>query len=361
MAGIANSGPEPQVRILDGGAEVYPAMLAAIGAARSEIHLEVYAFALDATGERFAAALADAARRGVQVDVVVDGLGSALDGRTLEMMLGPAGVRFRIFNPLRALLVGHFRRNHRKLLLVDDEVVFVGGINIGDEYERGGDGPDAWADVAAELRGPICRWLGSRLRGQRVRPMTGPVRLWLSGLGGGWPLRRRYLKAIGSARRSVWIAHAYFLPDRRLVRTITAAARRGVEVVLLLAGQSDVPFARSAALRLYGRLLGAGVRIHEWQRSVLHAKAAVVDGERMLIGSFNLDPLSLANLETLLEVHDTGAARQGEAWISRHLAAARAVDPGEVRGRSLLQRWVLDVLGSWVAAAARLTGRLLRR
>lgn len=360
MAAIANSGPAPRVRILDGGAEVYPAMLAAIGAARSEIRLEVYAFALDATGERFAAALADAAHRGVQVEVVVDGLGSALDGRALEMMLEPAGVRFRIFNPLRALLIGRFRRNHRKLLLVDDEVIYLGGINIGDEYEAGG-GLDGWADLAAELRGPICRWLGSRLRGQRVRPMTGPVRLWLSGLGGGWPLRRRYLKAIGSARRSVWIAHAYFLPDRRLVRTITAAARRGVEVVLLLPGHSDVPFARSASLRLYGKLLRAGVRIHEWDRSMLHAKAAVVDGERMLIGSFNLDPLSLANMETLLELHDAGAARQGEVWISRHVAVARAIDPGEVRGRSLLQRWVLDVLGSWAAAAARLTARLLRR
>lgn len=359
---MANSAAAaPLVRILDGGAEVYPAMLAAIAGARHEVRFEVYSFALDAAGERFAAALGAAARRGVQVDLVVDGVGSALDGRALAMLLEPTGVRVRIFNTLRAILLGHFRRNHRKLLLVDDEVAYLGGINIGDEYEVAGEAPAAWADLAAELRGPICGWLGRRLRRQQVRPLAGPVRLWLSGLGGGLPLRRRYLKAIGAARRRVSIAHAYFLPDRRLVRTITAAARRGVEVTLLLPGRSDVPFARSASLRLYGNLLRAGVRIHEWERSVLHAKAAVVDGERMLIGSFNLDPLSLANLETLLEVHDPAAAGEGERWIARYVAAARPVEAASVLQRSLLRRWVLDVLGSWAARAARLTARLLRR
>ncbi|MBI5070242.1 MAG: cardiolipin synthase B [Deltaproteobacteria bacterium] len=361
MPALANAALAPPVRVLDGGGEVYPAMLAAIEGARREVRLEVYAFALDAAGERFAAALGAAARRGVQVDLVVDGLGSALDGRSLQTLLEPAGVRVRIFNPLRAVFLGHFRRNHRKLLLVDDEVAYLGGVNVGDEYEGGGEVEPGWADLAVELRGPICAWLGRRLRRQQVRPLAGPVRLWLSGIGGGRPLRRRYLKAIGSARRSVSIAHAYFLPDRRMVRTITAAARRGVAVTLLLPGRSDVPFARSASMRLYRRLLAAGVRIHEWEGSVLHAKAAVVDGERMLIGSFNLDPLSLANLETLLEVHDQAAAGQAERWIARHVASARPVEADAVMNRSLLRRWVLDVAGSWAARAARLTGRLLRR
>ena len=351
------------VRILDGGAETFPRMLAAIDAARETVHLEVYAFALDATGERFVEALSAAARRGVRVQVVVDGVGSALDGRRLETQLGSAGAQLRIFNPLRMLLLGRFRRDHRKLLLVDDQVAFVGGINVGDEYGAplpGGEG-GAWADLAAEVRGPACAWLGARLRRGRPRRLRGPVRIWLSGLGGGWPLRRRYLKAIGAARRTVFIAHGYFLPDRRLVRTITAAARRGVAVTLLLPGRSDVPFARQAAMRLYGRLLAAGVRIFEWGPSVLHVKAAVMDGERLLLGSFNLDPLSLANLETLLEVHDAAAAGQAQAWIASHVERARAVESRELEGRSLLQRRVLDALGLLVARAARLVGWLLRR
>ncbi|HSB19260.1 MAG TPA: phospholipase D-like domain-containing protein [Anaeromyxobacteraceae bacterium] len=357
------------VRILDGGAEAFPRMLAAIDAARETVHLEVYAFALDATGERFVEALSAAARRGVRVQVVVDGVGSALDGRRLETQLGSAGAQLRIFNPLRMLLLGRFRRDHRKLLLVDDEVAFVGGINVGDEYGAplpGGEG-GAWADLAAEVRGPACAWLGARLRRGRgrgrgrPRRLRGPVRIWLSGLGGGWPLRRRYLKAIGAARRAVFIAHGYFLPDRRLVRTITAAARRGVAVTLLLPGQSDIPFARQAAMRLYGRLLAAGVRIYEWEQSILHAKAAATDGERLLLGSFNLDPLSLANLETLVEIHDPRAAGEGQAWIARHVEAARAIERAELEGRSLLQRWLLDVLGLWAARTARLVGWLLRR
>lgn len=354
---------DPEVRVLDGGAELYPRMLAAIEAAQASIHLEVYAFALDATGERFADALADAARRGVRVRVVVDGVGSALDGRLLEMRLGSAGIQVRIYNPLSWLLLGRFRRNHRKILLCDDEVAFLGGINLGDENVAGppADGPGAWADLAAEVRGPACAWLGARLRRIRLPPPPGPVRIWLSGLGGGGPLRRRYLKAIGSARRTVHIAHAYFLPDRRLVRTITAAARRGVEITLLLPGNSDVPFARQAAMHLRLPLLRAGVRVHEWNSTVLHAKAAAVDGERLLLGSFNLDPLSLANLETLLEVHGREAAGAVEAWIARHCAGARRIEAAEVEGRSRWQRWVLDRLGLWAARVAWVVGRLLRR
>jgi cardiolipin synthase len=347
------------VRILDGGPEAYPRMLAAVAAARASVHLEVYSFALDATGEHFQEALAAAARRGVRVRVVLDGVGSALDGRALQARLGAAGADVSIFNPLLALLVGRLRRNHRKVLVVDGEVAFLGGINIGDEY-AGGDAGVPWADLAAEIRGPACAWLADRLGGGRAPPPRGPVRFLLSGLGGGGRLRRRYLKAVGGARRTVLVAHAYFLPDRRLVRSITAASRRGVAVTLLLAGTSDVPFARSATARLYGGLLRAGVRIVEWERSVLHAKVAVVDGRRLLLGSFNLDPLSLANLEVLLEARGAPA---GEAarWIERHVALGRVVRAAELAGRSALQRFLLDLLGLWAARAARFVGRLLGR
>ncbi len=344
------------VRLLDGGAEAYPRMLAAIGSARQAVHLEVYQYDLDATGDRFADALAAAARRGVRVRVVVDGVGSAFDGRSLAAQLRSAGADASIYHPLSALLLGRFRRDHRKLLLVDGEVAFLGGINIGDAYV-GAEAP--WADLAAEVRGPVCAWLADRLRRRRGSPPPGPVRVWVSGRGGGRRLRRRYLKAIGAARRSVLIAHGYFLPDRRLVRSITAAARRGVEVTLLLAGRSDIRFARAATRRLHARLLRAGVHIHEWDRSVLHAKVAAMDGERLLLGSFNLDPLSLANLESLLEVHDPEVAREGAAWIERHLATARPVGAPEAAGPGRWRRAALDALGAVAFRVARLTARVL--
>jgi cardiolipin synthase len=173
-------------------------------------------------------------------------------------------------------------------------------------------------------------------------------------LGGGWRLRRRYLKAFAVARRRIQVAHGYFLPDHGVVRAITDAAHRGVEVHLLLAGRSDVLFARAATRSLYRRLMGAGVVIHEWNESVLHAKVATVDGRRLLVGSFNLDPLSLANLETLVEVVESGIVAQAEAWISDHFARSRAMTA--VEASTWLHRWLLDPLGWLVARLVNMMG-----
>jgi cardiolipin synthase len=161
------------------------------------------------------------------------------------------------------LLVGRFGRNHPKILLVDDEVAFLGGINIGDENVAEGVRL-GWADLALEIRGPQCARLGEMIRREPQRPVDSSLRIYLSGLGGGWRLRRRYLKAFARARQRIDVAHGYFLPDHGVVRAITAAARRGVQVRLLLAGRSDVPFARAATRSLYRRLFAAGVSIHEW-------------------------------------------------------------------------------------------------
>jgi cardiolipin synthase len=187
------------------------------------------------------------------------------------------------------------------------------------------------------------------------------VRVWLSGFGGGGRLRRRYLRAFGGARRRIVVAHAYFMPDRRLVRSITAAARRGVEVKLVLAGRSDVALVKPAARRLYRRLLAAGVEIAEWTGSVLHAKAAVVDGERLLVGSFNLDPFSLANLEVLAEVEDGEVAAAGERWIRAHFAGGERIALETLRRRTLLERLVIERLGPLFARIAdRIRRHILR-
>ncbi len=366
---LESAGGQPlrdSVALLDGGAEAFPRMLAAIDAAAETIHLEVYTFARDQVGERFLQALAGAARRGVRVAVTIDGWGSAVEGRSIAALLEAAGCEVHIYNPLIALLAGRFRRNHRKILLVDGQIAFVGGINIADEYggsetsgAAGAAAEPPWLDLGVEVRGRAAAWLQRRLRGSREKQPPGSTRLHLSGMGGGRPLRRRYMKAIGAARREIWVAHAYFLPDRRFVRSLTAAARRGVRVRLLLAGRSDVVFARAATMRLYRQLLRAGVEIYEWSRSVHHAKAAVVDGSRLLAGSFNLDPLSLANLEALVEVEDPAVVRDGQSWIATRVAEARQVTLQEIAGRSPLQRFVLDVVGLWVARAAEWLGRLL--
>jgi cardiolipin synthase len=360
--GVAGAPPDT-VSFLDGGAQAFPRMLDAIAAARDEVLLEIYTLSEEGIGATFVEALAAAARRGVRVSVVLDGFGSSPGATSIAAELEAAGCEVEIFNRLLSVFAGRWRRNHRKLLAVDREVAFVGGINIADEYGVPGAPPDAvaWADVAVEIRGPTAAWVQGAGRRERARPPEGPVRVWLSGAGGGGRLRRRYVKAIAGARARVLVAHSYFLPDRRLVRTITAAARRGVAVSLLLPGRSDVALARRATRRLYRRLLGAGVEIREWGRSVLHAKTAVADGTRLLVGSFNLDPLSLANLEALAEIEVAGAVADGERWIEARLGEAAPVTMEAVRSRTWLERWLDERLGSWVARAASRLARFLGR
>ncbi|MFL5321980.1 MAG: phospholipase D-like domain-containing protein [Myxococcaceae bacterium] len=334
---------EPEIRLLNGGAEAFPRMIEAIDRARELVHLEIYTFDTEGWGAKFIAALTNAARRGVKVKVIVDGWGSFTTARILKESLRAAGTQVTVYNPLTSFFIGKLWRNHRKILLVDEEVAFLGGINIHDDYANA-EGRLGWADLAVELRGSSVSYLAHRLRNEPYSAKPGPVKVFLSGLRGGRRLRRRYVRAIGSARTELLIAHAYFLPDRHFIRSITAAARRGVKVRLLLAGKSDVALAQAATMRLYRKFLAAGVEIHEWTASTLHAKTAVVDGRLALLGSFNLDPLSLVNLETLVEVDDPAIATGIAHWVRDHIDNSRRVTP-ESCARTGFQRFFVD----WVS------------
>ncbi len=334
-----SEAPPRSVELLNGGAEAFPRMLAAIGSAKERIHLEVYSFERDEIGVQFLEALQAATRRGIRVRVVVDGWGSMLGAGQIVGALRSAGCEARIYNPLVNLFLGRGWRNHRKILLVDDQLAYVGGINIGDVYadqEIGG----GWADIVVEIRGVACLMLVKRIWGdKRELPSKTDVRVLIPGLGGGRRLRRRYVKAIGRATKSVSLAHAYFLPDHRLVRSLTALAR-------------------AATRRLYRKLLSAGIQIFEWTESVLHAKALVVDERRMLIGSFNLDPLSLVNLEVLVDVEDPAVAAKGDAWIADHCVRSREINAQAVGGPAL-RVWLLNALGLLVVGFVRVLARWL--
>ncbi len=176
------------VDLLDGGAEAYPRMLLAIALAQRIVHLEVYSFAPSGVGATFVEALGLAANRGVTVEVVIDGWGSARGGGAVAAALREAGCAVRIYSRLRSLLVGRFGRNHRKILLVDDRVAFIGGINIGDENVGAGL-RQGWADLALEIRGAHSARLGEMIRHEPRRAVDHSLRIYLSGLGGGWRLR----------------------------------------------------------------------------------------------------------------------------------------------------------------------------
>jgi cardiolipin synthase len=350
-----------RLKLLRSGTEYFPALLAAIDSAQHEIYLETYIFADDVTGQRVAAALEAAARRGVVVHLMVDGFGAKDMSPALASELKGAGVRLVVFRRKISpwtLRRKRQRRMHRKLAVVDRRIGFVGGINIIDDVNTPGHIPPRY-DYAIQVEGPL------------LRPMyDAAARLsrwvaWAS-LRESWPLRRHlpvddaikgdqaaalvvrdnvrhrsdiedaYLSAIQSAHTEILIANAYFFPGIRFRRALAAAARRGVAVTLLLQGRVEYLLLHYASRALYGSLLQAGVEIYEYHRSFLHAKVAVIDGRWATVGSSNIDPFSLLLArEANIVVEDRKFAT--ELRLSLH----EAMEQGAIAVRSqwLRQPW----------------------
>lgn len=319
-----------EVTLLLDGASTYPAMLAAIRRARNSINLAVYIFRDDETGLRFSEALRGRAAEGVEVNIVYDGWGSFdTPYEFFEELMG-AGIRVQEHHPIFPWRPrwSWFSRDHRKLLVIDGETAFVGGINICNEEAPRAWGGDGWHDLHVRVRGPAVRdlqrgflatWrrgrgkrLNRKLYVQPAQPMgSSPVHV----VGNFWvnrrSIRRALDKAVKAARRFVYIENAYFLPDNRLIRGLRRAVKRGVDVRVVVPGHSDVKVVQWATEALYPKLIGSGIRVFEWTESVLHSKAACVDGVWSSVGSFNLDRWSAVdNQELVVNVldEDFGAA-----------------------------------------------------
>lgn len=355
-----------RIRLLRDGAEAFPAMLGAIASAKHQVLFEMYWFDSDRIGRRFAQALMDAHTRGVEVAVIYDSVGSITADRNMFDELVRAGVGVIEYNPLapwkkRFRLARLTRRDHRKILVVDGQIGFTGGINIADhwlpEAEEGG----AWRDDMICVEGPAVRgfvrcFLSTWRREGGVplretyeeRPETpehtgdGPspgqrVRV----LGEGYfrsrhAISRAYLEHLKRAANRAWIANSYFVPDRTVIRALVAAARRGVDVRIIVPDESDIPMVNWASRAVWARLLSNGVRIYQWSQSILHSKSAVIDGRWSTIGTFNLDYLSLrVNLEVNATVLDEGFAQTMEASFLRDFELCREVEFRAFQYRSL--------------------------
>ncbi|MBI3185301.1 MAG: cardiolipin synthase ClsB [Myxococcales bacterium] len=363
-----------EVSLLRDGAQAYPAMLEAIVGARSTICLETYILREDATGNRFAQALCERARAGVEVSVMYDDWGSSVSEEFLSRLRG-AGVRTLAFCPVRfsgklgAILAHLRRRNHRKALVVDGEVGFTGGLNISDDYAAEEDGGQGWRDTHVRIRGPAAaelEWLflatwrkfrGAPLSESRYARRPTSRGKWVRILGNDFradrkDIRRAYATAIAGAKRRIHLTHAYFLPPARVVRALQKAARRGVEVSVILAATTDVKLVLYAARALYGKLLRSGVRVFEWTGRVLHAKTAVVDGCWTTVGSANLDALSLReNLEVNAVFEDERLGTAAEAMYNRDLYDCAPVSLEAWRIRPLGERilsWLAFQLRHWL-------------
>jgi cardiolipin synthase len=357
--------PNASSQWLRAGDEIFPAMLAAIDAARRSVCLEIYTFEDSPLGREFAGALMGARERGARVRVLVDAIGSVLLSGNFWDELRAAGGEARVFNPvgLRRVTI----RNHRKLLVCDEKAAFVGGFNISPDYE--GDGVnDGWCDVGLKIGGSLAAELASsfgemferaeflhkrfmRWRKSRAKKVVAlpKEQLLFSGPGRGRSPFLQSLRQDLAAAKDVRVIVAYFLPTWRLQRDLLRVARRGGRVQLILAGKSDVPLAMLAARSLYRRFLARNVEIYEYQPQILHAKLVIVDGA-VYTGSSNLDTRSLRiNYELMIRFEDAALSAQADDIFGDILKNCRRITIEDWRrsqtfGKRLKQRWAYFLL-----------------
>jgi cardiolipin synthase len=365
-----------RLTLLRNGEQYFPALVAAFDGAREDVFLETYLFADDQTGSLVADALARAAMRGVAVHLLIDGFGARDFAPRLRRMLAGAGVRVLVYRPDISpwtLRRDRLRRMHRKLASVDAGTAFVGGINVIDDYDTPGHTPPRY-DYAVRIEGPLSaevraeaarlwgRVAAAALQSLPPAPKRGPVAAFPDGQRAALVVRdslrhrrdieRAYLEMIHSAREEIVIANAYFFPGRRFRRALLRAARRGVRVVLLLQGRVEYLLLHYASRAMYGSLLEAGIEIHEYHRSFLHAKVAVFDCCQACVGSSNIDPFSLLLArEANVFVDDARFATELRASLEEAMhAGARPVPPQQWRRRPLWQR-ILTWIGYGITRA----------
>jgi cardiolipin synthase len=388
------------LQLLQGSRELFPALVEAIDAARDRVRLETYIFDFTGAGREIASALERAARRGVIVKAVVDGFGTGPLPKPWRERFEEAGVQWRVYAPLGRfgmLWPGNWRRLHRKLCVVDGRVAFCGGINVLDDFHDPNHGAleAPRFDFAVRATGPLVAeaeaamvnlWQRLQvLRNIRQARLTGAlnalrasvpapvsrippplehsrsraVLVLRDNLRNRTRIERAYRRAIGRAREEIIIANAYFVPGRKMRLALVSAARRGVKVRLLLQGRYEYFMQYYAARPIYGALLRAGVEIHEYSPSFLHAKVAVIDGRWATVGSSNLDPLSLLLArEANVVIDDAGFARQ----LRGHLVAAmahegRAMNPEVFQQRPLRQRAMEHVALALMRLALAIQGK----
>jgi cardiolipin synthase len=347
------------------GDEVFPAMLAAIDAAQRSIRFETYIYAGDELGLRFRDALIKARQRGLRVQVLIDSFGSLGLSASFWEPLKAAGGEARWFNPMGLKRFGF--RNHRKLLVCDEQVAFVGGFNIAKQFL--GDGvKSGWCDLGLQLDSPLAAELAVSFdemfdradfrhrRFMRLRKAPGKRNvvardgeLLLSGPGRGRNPFKRRLRSDLARAREVQIIAAYFLPTWRLRRAVMAVAQRGGRVQLIVPSKSDVYLSLLACRSLYRRLLKAGVEIYEYQPQILHAKLIVID-QVVYAGSANLDPRSLyINYELMLRFQNRELAAEARALFMTDLTRSRNIELEAWRKSRtwwarLRQRWAYFIL-----------------
>jgi cardiolipin synthase len=349
--------------LLENGDGVFPAILKDIREAKLSVNIEMYIFTADEVGRQFADAMIAAAHRGVQIRLSVDAQGSKLG--KLRKELEAAGVNCKDYRPAARYAIWG-RRTHRKLVIIDGAIGYTGGFGIDKRWQGNARDKTEWHDSAVRVTGPVVAQLqsifsedwtfttGEILAGDSFYPkteQTGSMQAQAlkSSKGDSSSLPKMlYFMAIQAARRSIHIQNAYFLPDAQIRKALVAAVKRGVDVKVMVPGpQTDVPMVRMASRSHYGTLLEAGVKIYEYQPSMLHDKTVVVDGIFSTIGSINFDERSMStNAEESLSFYDRSFAELMEAMFTRNLKRCREVTYEAWKHRGSTARFYESV--SWI-------------
>lgn len=393
--------PGHSVQLLQSGQQFFPALLAQIEGSQIEVRLETYIFHFDPSGEQVAAALERAAQRGVQVYLLIDGVGTEHIPDSWALRWDEAGVHWQVYAPMGVWGLLHprnWRRLHRKLCVVDAAVAFCGGINILDDFRDPVWGPQESPrfDFAVRFAGPAVQdvrialaslWrrleVNRQLKHLELRGARGTLRASLpritqspveapapgkdvkvalvqrDNLRNRSRIERAYLRAIAEARSEIILANAYFLPGVRMRRALAKAAQRGVKVSLLVQGRYEYFMQFHGSRPVFGALIAAGVEIFEYQPAFLHAKVAVIDGQWATVGSSNLDPLSLLLArEANVVISDRAFASQLRACLLEAIQSHAPALNGEVFSqRSFSQRFYDYLAFAVMRSLLFLTGR----
>jgi cardiolipin synthase len=355
-----------RAELLENGDQIFPAMIKAIEGAKQTVNLESYIFSDDRAGAMVTNALVDAARRGVEVRVLVDGTGG--HPGALADQMKKAGVDLRVYHHVRpwsVLRIG--QRTHRKILVVDGSVCFTGGLGIEDRWLGNARNPNEWRDTQVEVWGPVTaqmqaifgeNWTyttGEILAGDKFYPPIEPAgnleaqAVKVSRGDASSVAKMLYYVAIQSAVKTVHIQNAYFLPDPQIREALVKAVQRGVDVRVMVPGKHiDVPLVRMASRHHYGELLAGGVKIYEYLPTMMHSKTAVFDGIFAIIGSINFDTRSMEkNAEESIIFYDRGFAARVDAMFEEDMKRCREIDYGRWQRRDIGDRLAEVLSGLW--------------
>ncbi|HRG37880.1 MAG TPA: cardiolipin synthase ClsB [Bacteroidia bacterium] len=329
---INNYYAAQSVKLVYSGNDFFEKLILLIRSAHSILHFQTYIYDEDETGLEIANELKAAAKRGVKIYMLLDAFGSKDLSNQFINDLKKSGIRIRFFAPfLSRNIINLGRRMHHKVVVVDNAVALVGGINISNKY-RGSATVAPWLDYAILVKGSICekaskicsdilnkKFIFSIQFSKAVEPVSDTlVRFRLNDrIRGKRQISNGYLQAIKNAKKSIVFVSSYFLPGRRILKALKKAAKRGVQVTIILSANSDIVLFGRATSHLYATLMKQGIVIYEWQNSILHGKIAMVDEQWITIGSFNLNSLSaLSSIELNVEAIDTTLVNELKSHIA---------------------------------------------